>query len=494
MRAQIEHGIKQLLAPAPSGARGRLVSVITVAVLLLVAVGLGNMSTTIGTLFQEKPSVLIGLPFIMILGFVFLLDRPTLLYLILLFRAGLDPILDLTKLPLGGSGMGLGAVLNGLILVLTISMVIDKGSARLKLARVFVPFLLITLVGVVRSPMPPDAFKLFLSVVTAFSAFIIGSYLADEDGSPDKVMKLVLWSSFVPSAMGLVMWSTGFAFSASQNFDAFEGAEANRFSGPFSHPNLLAFYCLLAIIALLYLWRSHRATNKGWVNVAAPLYLGVLIFFLLLTKTRSAWGACALVFFLYGLLFERRFLGYLALGLVLSTAVPSVQERIADVFQGTQYVMYAKLNSYAWRALLWEQALNWMPASSYPFGNGLESFRFNSTEFFVLSNRAMIGAHNVYLEVFFELGVVGLMAWVALLLAPALKILPLLKTRRLLAACGLLLVVLYAVVCYSDNMLSYLVVNIYFWLMVGAIVGLAHYEAGQGKLKSPMAKHTPGQS
>jgi putative inorganic carbon (HCO3(-)) transporter len=354
--------------------------------------------------------------------------------------------------------------------------------------------LLITLVGVVRSPMPPDAFKLFLSVVTAFSAFIIGSYLADEDGSPDKVMKLVLWSSFVPSAMGLVMWSTGFAFSASQNFDAFEGAEANRFSGPFSHPNLLAFYCLLAIIALLYLWRSHRATNKGWVNVAAPLYLGVLIFFLLLTKTRSAWGACALVFFLYGLLFERRFLGYLALGLVLSTAVPSVQERIADVFQGTQYVMYAKLNSYAWRALLWEQALNWMPASSYPFGNGLESFRFNSTEFFVLSNRAMIGAHNVYLEVFFELGVVGLMAWVALLLAPALKILPLLKTRRLLAACGLLLVVLYAVVCYSDNMLSYLVVNIYFWLMVGAIVGLAHYEAGQGKLKSPMAKHTPGQS
>jgi len=318
-------------------------------------------------------------------------------------------------------------------------------------------------------------------VVTSFAAFIIGSYLADDDDGADKVMKLVLWSSFVPSALSLFMWTTGFAFPSTMNFDSFEGAEANRFSGPFAHPNLLAFYCLLAIIALLYLWRSHRATNKGWVNLAAPLYLGVLIFFLLLTKTRSAWGGCALLFFLYGLLFERRFLGYLVLGLVLSTAVPSVQERIADVFQGTKYVMYAKLNSYAWRSLLWEQALAWMPVSSYPFGNGFESFRFNSTDFFVLSNRAMIGAHNVYLEVFFELGVVGLLAWVAVLLVPALKIWPLLKTHRLLAACGLLLVVLYAVVCYSDNMLAYLVINIYFWLMIGAIVGLAYTQAERAK-------------
>lgn len=461
------------------GAPSLLVMLLVMLAVFAAALVLGQVSSIAGTMFSQRPLLLAGLPMVLLLGLFFLLNRPLLLMVILLARAGLDPILDMTKLPIGG-GMGIGAILNGLILVLTVSMVLEKGPKRLKLAWFILPFVLIMAVGVARSPQTGEAFKAMLSIVTCYSAFVIGTYMSGSKEKADNVIKIILYSSFLPSLMGLVMWVTDFRFATSQSFDGFEDAEAGRFSGPFTHPNILAFYTLVVMAATLYLWRTYRHTNKLWVNMAAPVYLLVLVLFMLLTKTRSAWAACAMLFFLYGVFFERRFLVYLGVGLLCSLAVPSVQERVADALQETSYLQYAKLNSYAWRTLLWEQALAWLPPNKYLTGMGFASFKHYSAEFFEMGRGIGVGAHNVYLEAFFELGAVGLLAFVLMLAYPALRIaLRVLRVYRMLGAMAILVITLYALICYSDNMQFYLVVNLYFWLLVGAVMSVQEQQVDE---------------
>lgn len=462
------------------GAPSLLVMLLVMLAVFAAAFMLGQVSSIVGTLFSERPLLLASLPMVLLLGLFFLLNRPLLLMVILLARAGLDPILDMTKLPIGG-GMGIGAVLNGLILVLTVSMVLEKGPKRLKLAWFILPFVLIMALGVVRSPQAGEAFKAMLSIVTCYAAFVIGTYMSGSKEKADNVIKIVLYSSFFPTLLGLVMWVTDFRFAAPQALDGMPGVEAGRFEGAFTHPNILAFYTLLVMAATLYLWRSRTHSNKVWVNLAAPIYIMVLVFVLLLTKTRSAWAACGMLFLLYGGFFERRFLIYLLIGMLCSLVVPSVQERLLDVLEGTSYLQYAKLNSYAWRTLLWEQALAWMPPESYLTGMGFASFKHHSAEFFEMSNGIGVGAHNVYVEVFFELGAIGLLAFVLMLAYPALRIATrVIRVHRLLGAMAVLILSLYALVCYSDNMQYYLVVNLYFWLMVGAVFAVGMDDTQRG--------------
>jgi len=58
-------------------------------------------------------ALLIALPAACILGMLFVYARETLLLLIILFRANLDPLLNMTKIGGGGAAMSLGGLLNG---------------------------------------------------------------------------------------------------------------------------------------------------------------------------------------------------------------------------------------------------------------------------------------------------------------------------------------------------------------------------------------------
>ncbi|MFY0100015.1 hypothetical protein ABTQ08_21355, partial [Acinetobacter baumannii] len=78
-----------------------------------------------------------------------------------------------------------------------------------------------------------------------------------------------------------------------------------------THPNILAFYLTLIISLGLYVLKSPTFKLSQLQRFAFTGYLGVLMVLLLLTQTRSAWAAVLVLFVLYGLMFERRYLIYL---------------------------------------------------------------------------------------------------------------------------------------------------------------------------------------
>jgi O-antigen ligase len=108
-------------------------------------------------------------------------------------------------------------------------------------------------------------------------------------------------------------------------------------------------------------------------------------------------------------------------------------------------------------------------------GYGLDSFRQYSVTFFPLANPADIGpgAHNVYVQLFFELGVLGLIAFFWLFGRLASWLRSLATTDRLGSVIASGLTLAYLVASVSDNMFSYLSFNWYFWFLQGAACALA---------------------
>jgi len=87
---------------------------------LFLAIFLGYFSVIAGLFGGVRPTLMAALPAVILLGFVFLINKQALLVSIIFLRASMDPVLETTKIPLGNTSMGLGGVLNGLIILLVL--------------------------------------------------------------------------------------------------------------------------------------------------------------------------------------------------------------------------------------------------------------------------------------------------------------------------------------------------------------------------------------
>lgn len=469
----------------PTGSRSRVATATILIGTTFFALFLGTFIGFFGGIFTHRPVLAAALPAVMILSFMVLLGRPALLFGILMFRAGLDPLLDGTQLPFGGASMGLGGVLNGLIILLTIASLLEQPTKMWKRgATIFLPFLAILFIGVVRSPLPAMAVKQFLSIATVFSVFLLGIHLAERKGY-QYVLKIVLTSCIIPFGVSIVMLATGWKFGYTARSSEFmQGSEAGRFAGPFSHSNVLAFY-LLTLAAITLHVRAAKLGTLKLTRIASVILVFTLVL-LLMTKTRSAWATCVLLLMVHGAIFERRLIPLLILGGAIALTLPPVRERLFDLKDQRDYLIYAKLDSYAWRKLIWSQGLHYLTASQYFFGKGVMSFYDDSLRFFSLAGGEKRYPHSIYVQLIYENGLVGLTIYFTLLGKIAITFLRSIQQNKSVAITGLMLTLLYATVCFSDNVLDYLVFNIYIWLTLGAL----YYVAISGNSNTPITAPT----
>ena len=246
-----------------------------------------------------------------------------------------------------------------------------------------------------------------------------------------------------------------------------------RLNGTFSHPNILAFYVLLVITMVLYVLKTGILKLTVAKKVMLNFYLVLLMIILVLTQTRSAWISCAMLFFLYGVLKEKKMLIFLFLGVLLLTATPQVQSRLKDLTEGTGARKHEKLNSMAWRVRLWQSAYPLMLQKPV-LGYGLGTFQDYSIDFFPLANWKGSPAHNVFVEAIFETGFVGLLSYLAIF-GWMLKAL----YKRMRSSVGafsreaviaIVCIVSYLISCYADNLNYYLAFNWYFYFFIGLIL------------------------
>lgn len=401
-----------------------------------------------------------ALPALLLLGLLLLYSRMLLLLSIILFRASGDVFFASTKFSLGAMQIGVGGLINAFVILIALLLVAEKPSfLPKKMLSMWIPFLILGLVGVVIAPVKGDAIRLYLALISYFAIFVSAFYVIRSPDDFKRCIRIVLWSSVLPAI---------YAVADIAVHGGVVGPNGARLQSTFSHPNIFAFYLTLVISLGLYVLKSDATTLSTQNRLILTGYTFFMLALLMLTQTRSAWIACFSLFAVYGLIFERRYLLYLILIPLLALLIPSVRDRVLDLGAGNEVVQYAKLNSFAWRVYIWESGLKWMRPEHYLLGYGIDSFQHYSPTFFPLAGKTNFGAHNLYVQWIFELGALGLLAYLWLfgrLLWLLRKMLPIDKLGGFIL---IALVIQYLMVSFSDNMAAYLVFNWYFWFVAGS--------------------------
>jgi len=456
----------------------------TIMALVVLSLSVGAVIPMFGDSMGYQFGRLAALPALLLLGVLLIYDYKKLVMLILLFRSVGDMLLESTQFGIGSVRMGIGGLINLFVILIAFMMVMEKPKAFPgRLARYWLPFVVMMSVGLVLSFEKTNALKIYLGMASNFAIFMIAIYIVRSNEDFNKAIRLVVYSSLLPTLYAFVdiaLHMRGGDF---------------RLQSTFSHPNILAFYLTLVLVLGLYMLKSplYNITPRG--RIAICLYMPMLMVQLLLTQTRSAWLACFLVFVLYALIFKRSYLLYLFL-LPLLLLVPSVNERLMDLGQGNEVARNAQLNSFAWRVVLWESAIGWMETKRMLLGYGLDGFGYNVGTFFPMDRTIRWDAHNVYVQFFFDMGVVGLLCYVWLYARVLGTLRALARIDPVSGFLMLSIVIQYLIVSFSDNMFRYLVFNWYLWFIVGGACALVnlHTATRASAARNGTARHGAGLS
>jgi O-antigen ligase len=392
-----------------------------------------------------------------------------LVYGILLTRASSDPVFNLLGADAGS--MGFGAILNVLAIAIAFMLLAQSPlTAPFAVFGIWGPFLLVAFASTLYAPDFFAAVRLALVLLSYWSFFIIPFFIWRSEDDVSRLVMLVIGSSAIPSLYAFVDIAGGLSDMAEF-----------RLQSTFSHPNIYAFYLVMLLGLTLYVRSSRIIRVTPQVRLLVTLYIPFLIVLLMLTKTRSAWVTCGLMFLVYAFWIDRKCLAGFLLIPVLVAVNPSVIDRLTDVTEATEIDDFTqlnestRLNSYEWRQALWESALPQIIEKPL-LGHGLESFKPSTPSFFPLIGPEGIDGHNFYLQTSFEMGLLGVLALVWLLGSVARQILK--GRRRDPPGVLIILCVLagYMLQCYSDNIHFYLSFNWYFWFIIGTICAWVYNE------------------
>ncbi|MHB1677799.1 MAG: O-antigen ligase family protein [Sulfuriferula sp.] len=435
------------------------------------AILLGIVVSIFTGLAGDHLGLLLALPGALLLLLLFLFSRNFLFLLVILFRSVLDPVFNTTKFPIGGGiGIGVGGVVNALVIGIALIAIFQQPFPALReLKNTWGFFLAAVVTAIFGSPVLGEAIKMNVNILSYAAIFILPFFLVKSREDYGKWIRVVLWSALIPVLYAFFELATGHGFSS-------EGAEGFRIGSTFAHPNIFAFYLVLMISLAFSIYKGNLVVLSPRVRRLFPIFILVLLVLLLLTKTRSAWAACFAFFFFYALLQERRMLLPVLLLPLLALAVPEFRDRITALTTGNERILYEKLNSYAWRKVMWTSGLEWMEPAKYLLGYGLGSFKYYAPIFFPWRGETEFGAHSVYVQIIFEAGAAGFLSLIWLLVSVLRRLKALFAVDRATALMMVLLIMEYVFVSYSDNVLDYLSFNWYFWFVIGLACALAAIE------------------
>lgn len=386
------------------------------------------------------------------------LVRYTFLFFVL-SRAGSGLLLGMIRY--GADGFSLGAILNGITLLLGAAAIVKQNRPSLQVpALIWLPYLTIACYSLAYTPDPFDGARLFLSILTFPAIFISAFVFLRSDRDTIIFLKYIIYSSIAPVLYGMIQ------LAASE--------PSVRLNSTFGHANIFAFYIVAVLVSILYhniLVQS--AANSAW-RYFSRIYSAVLCGMLLATQTRSAWIEAVFILVAYAVSVNRKFLLALPL-LPLALYFPFVADRLNSWDSGygadASEVMRGQvvLESYAWREMLWKYALI-DSADDRVFGKGIESFHYNSPNFFPLeqTDGDHTDAHSGYVQAIYELGIPGLVAYVGLYVGLILAVWRLRRADRRLTNLIIAFIVGNLIINYSDNLPYYLDYNWYAWGIFGA--------------------------
>ncbi|MBE3519131.1 MAG: O-antigen ligase family protein [Firmicutes bacterium] len=273
----------------------------------------------------------------------------------------------------------------------------------------------------------------FASVTPAYSArnlvmwlfyafsFVLGLDVARR-GKALAAALPVLFATTVAGAYGIYQHLTGF-----QSYEGWldpEFADVSRITGTFSNPSFFSQTLALTLPVAVALVLSGGGFRYKVILLGSILIQGVA---LALTLGRAAWIGCMLSLAVVAVLYDKRLIvvGFVVVLIASSFAPEFLVKRFLSAFS-----MEDSSNNY--RVSVWRGSLA-LARAYFLTGTGLgaESFVYTYPEYMIIGSPAW-HSHCVYLEILIEMGILGLIAFLWMLVAWAVY------TWRGLVSAGLL--------------------------------------------------------
>jgi len=446
--------LARLLAP--------IVTVAAAAVAAVTAVGLVGGGTRL--------PVLLGLGGLIGVGLVVLAitNIEAFVLVVLVMRASLDAL----KLPAGSpAGLDPAAVLAVLFTVVALLWLLASRREEPRpplspLAKALLAFIAAAFLGVFVASHPLVALVEWARIASIAPMLLLVERLATRGETARRVLVAVYASSVVPLLFAGYQFATDTGVFVAGGFD--------RVRGTFVHSNPFGvFLTMLVVMAVALLPHTRRLARAGLV-----VFLTGALPALLATYTRGAWIATLIGLVVVGLLQSRRLLiGLLAGVCAVAIAVPSVGARFADLSEPVQD-NGTPGNSLSWRWQYWTEAVQ-LSKESPVSGIGLKMVAAEADE--------GKQPHNDIIRAYVELGVLGLLAYVGLLVAFVRTAMAGLRAARRrrgpsldrgIAVGFAGVVIAFIVLSLVANVMSQVVLLWYFLALAGLTLTVVNRDAG----------------
>lgn len=410
-----------------------------------------------------SPPLITGVVLLLCLMLVAVCDMKTALLILILLRINLDAFHDQISIPLGSlNALSLPSVLGVLLLFLGSVYILTKRVSFWKhpLAR---PFGLFFLACGLSVPFSTNLFQGIaeLSELASFAVlFILVVDILRSDRDIRKMVWILLLSSLVPLAVGLIQICSNFSLSA------FTFEPSFRVSATLTHPNAYAFYLvMITVLSMSVYLQENSEANKLLLRLLIPL----LMFSLLFTYTRGAWIGLVIAVFALGVLKKRKLLILTPLavyGMIL--IFPVIFHRFESILNPDLF----RYDSLAWRLRLWGASFPYF--LSHPFlGNGLGTFQlvaFQVDDWFA-------AAHNDYLRMLVETGLVGFSGYIILVVSLARLGIKACRRaadsfQRQVSLGFLSFLIAYLAMSVADNLFNHGGIQWYLWAYAGIVAAI----------------------
>lgn len=308
-----------------------------------------------------------------------------------------------------------------------------------------------------------DSLKYLCRILTPLCIYIICANEIKNRREVDNMLAAILWSCLIPLSIGLFQ-----SIKPSQVFSSVQYSGYNRIFGTFVHPNPYSFF-LFVVFIISWCGFLTAILNKDKICLGALSILTLVS--IALTYCRITWIAVITCILFTALFFKKRFyliILMLLIVLLFSHSFLSISDRISDV---TKYFKsgntFQSDNSIGWRFQAWRAIAVELRQRLF-FGYGLRA-HFN-----VLQSLYGVytSVHNTYLEILYDLGIFAFIIFLYVLSSLFMAV------KKTFAAYGSKVVTYnkyisifcctfigYSLFMFSDNMLEYYDVSIYYWII-----------------------------
>ena len=293
-------------------------------------------------------------------------------------------------------------------------------------------------------------------IVAAVLMFVVLERLLVDLGAVRRVL-VACYVSLIPAiGLGLVQSLSGGSFTS---------GGVSRIVGTFLHPNTFGFFLSMFMLMSIALYRHVQTRTRLLLGLVVVVCGGLLV----LTYSRGSWVAFVVGLVIIGVFQSRAVFAWMIGGVVVVIGLlPSVVARVTDVTTADTATGAAS-NSLTWRFQYWLDVIG-LNRDNPVTGIGLKGTRYITDQ-----SKA---PHNDFLRAYAETGLLGLLAFLLVVLA----IIGIARRALRQAQPGLArgvavgfaaVLAAYLIDSFGDNLMSEIVVLWYFYAFAACAAAVA---------------------